>query len=136
MNRPLVGEHNGENGAHGGWFHDQTEHLRQINTGSLRETVEDPTRLISIQGAIRLQFVSKNPFTYNHISTCGTWNKVPGIISAQGSELLLYGEVPIVISAGPHDMSARLVMELRHAGSTDRRAGKNRVFLQLSLSDH
>ena len=100
MNRPLVGECNGVDGAHGGQFHDRTERLLKINTGSLREAAEDPTRLVSIQGAIGLQLVSKNPFTCNHISTSGTWNKDPCVISVQGGKLVLHSEAPVVIIEG------------------------------------
>ena len=100
MNRPFIGERNDEDGAHGEWFHNQTERLLKINTGSLRDAAEDPTRLVSIQGAIGLQLVLKNLFTCNHISTSGTWNKVPHVISAQGCELVLHSEAPVVIIEG------------------------------------
>ena len=111
MNRPLVGERNGEDGAHGGRFHEQTERLLRINTGSLREAAEDPTRPVSNQGAIGLQLVLKTPFTCNHISSSGTWNKVPHVISAQGGEIMLHSEAPVVIIEGPCGMSAGSVME-------------------------
>jgi hypothetical protein len=59
LNRSVTGNSNGEHRAHGGRFHNRAERLIVVHIRALSETPEDPTSLVSIQGAVGAKLVGE-----------------------------------------------------------------------------
>lgn len=59
--RPLSSSCDGKYGADSSWFHHRCESLAEINAGALREPANNPPSLVSLERAIRIQFVFENP---------------------------------------------------------------------------
>jgi hypothetical protein len=60
LNQPAMGNSNGEHRAHSGRFHNWAEHLIVDHTRALSETLEDPTSLVAIEGAVSAKLVGEN----------------------------------------------------------------------------
>lgn len=78
MNRPLTRKTQTEHDIDGGRLHDRAESLIKVNPRALSESLEDPTSLIAIKGAIRIEFVLENPFIGDDIGTRVTRDESPG----------------------------------------------------------
>ena len=96
---PVLVEGEGENGPNGGELDDGAKGLIVVNSGALDEAPKDPTGLVAIVGAIRVQLVVKNPLPGDHIGALSTWHQVPGVVGQQG-RVLLHGPTPVWVSEG------------------------------------
>jgi hypothetical protein len=72
VDRPVSREGKGEDGPNGGELDNKTKGLVVVHSGALSETPKDPTILVPIQGAVRLEFVAKDPLDGDHISANGS----------------------------------------------------------------
>ena len=61
-------------------FDHQAKSLAIIHVGLLTETMNFPSFLVTCQGAIEMQFMSKHPLLGEHIDTCRLGNQTPRII--------------------------------------------------------
>jgi hypothetical protein len=59
MNRPVVGEGEGEDDANRGELDDGAEGLVVVHSGALCEAPKDPTGLVAVEGTIQGQLVAK-----------------------------------------------------------------------------
>jgi len=98
MDRPVVGESQTENSADSGWLHNRTERLIKIHTRTLSKSTENPSSFIAVKSTIRVELVSKNPFTSHNIGMRRPWYQSPGVVGNQSLKLLLHSTTPIRIS--------------------------------------
>jgi hypothetical protein len=77
--------------------------LAEVDVGSLREPANDPTRLVAVQGTVRMEFVLENPFSRDDVGTARAINKAPGTVGLESPEFSLHGSVPVRIpECGAH----------------------------------
>jgi hypothetical protein len=100
MNHPVLVEGEGENGPNGGELDDGAKGLIVVNSGALDEAPKDPTGLVAVEGAIRVQLVVKNPLPGDHIGALSTWHQVPGVVGQQGRILLLHSATAVGVDEG------------------------------------
>jgi hypothetical protein len=67
MNRPGVGDGEGEHGADRGRLDHWVEGLIIVGIGSLNEAAKDPSSLVPFQRAIRVELLLENPFASNDV---------------------------------------------------------------------
>jgi hypothetical protein len=97
LNRPATRNSNGEHRAHGGRFHNRAERLIVVHTGALSETLEDPTSLVAIDGAVGAKLVGENPLASDNVRVTRPRNKFLGPVAQEGPVLIFYCRVPIRI---------------------------------------
>jgi hypothetical protein len=103
MNRPGVGDGQGEHGADRGWLDHRVEGLIVVNAGSLGEATKDPVSFVPLQGTVRVELVLKNPFIGEDVGANGARDKILGVVGDQGSKLFFHGAVPVQIDEGGVD---------------------------------
>jgi hypothetical protein len=65
--------------------------------------VKNPESLVPFQGAVEIKLVLKNPLVGDDIGAHGARDKIPGVISDQGSKFFFHGTTPIWINNGGVD---------------------------------
>jgi hypothetical protein len=80
VNRPTARESQGEHCADGSRLHHWTECLIEVNTGPLGETSKNPSGLVPLKGAIRLEFVLEDPLAGDNIGPRRTGHKIPCVV--------------------------------------------------------
>lgn len=83
-----------KNDADGGRFDDGTESLVEVNARLLCETTNNPTCLMTSKGSIGVEFVTKDPFTTDDVSTGRGRNKSPGLVLEKSVVFFLHGLAP------------------------------------------
>jgi hypothetical protein len=92
MDRPVLGEGEGEDGSNCGELDDGAKGLAVVHSGALGEASKDPTGLVAVEGAVRGQFVAKKPLVGDHVGAWWTQYQVPGVLGQQGYILLHSGQ--------------------------------------------
>jgi hypothetical protein len=69
-------ESKGENNQNGGGLGG----IIVVHYGALSETLKDPTSLVLIQGAIRLELVAEYQLDGDHVGDKGRWHQVPSVV--------------------------------------------------------
>jgi hypothetical protein len=59
MDRPVLGEGEGEDGVNSGELDDGTEGLIVVHSGALGEAPKDPMGLVAVKGVVRGKLVAK-----------------------------------------------------------------------------
>jgi hypothetical protein len=80
----------------GGRLDDEAEGLIVVHPRTLSEAVEDPTSLVPIKRAIRLELVLEDTLASDDISPRRPRNQVPRVVRQQGL-VLLHGATPVGI---------------------------------------
>lgn len=80
MNGPSGGDGNAEDNANGARFNHWRESFVEINTGLLRVPTADPTSFVTRERPIRIEFMTKNPFARDDVSTRRTRDERPGVV--------------------------------------------------------
>jgi hypothetical protein len=70
MDRPVLGEGEGEDDINGDELDDEAEGLVVVHSGALSEALKDPLGLVAVEGAVRGQLVAKEPLVGDHV---GAW---------------------------------------------------------------
>jgi hypothetical protein len=99
MDRPILGEGEGEDGADGGELDDGAGGLVIVHSRALGEAPKDPTGLVAVEGAVRSQIVAKEPLASDHISARRTRHQVAGVVGQQG-RLILHSPTQVWVSQG------------------------------------
>lgn len=61
-------------------FDNRTKSLAVVDTGLLGEPANNPTRLVTVEGAAGLEFLPVHPFTGHNIGTVWTRDKFPRVV--------------------------------------------------------
>ena len=81
-----------QDGADGTRFDNRSESVGEVHTGTLAETANDPTSLVSLKGPIRSSLVPKDPLAADHISMRRPRHQLPGAVALKSVKLLHRGE--------------------------------------------
>jgi hypothetical protein len=100
MDRPVVGEGEGEDRANSGELDDGAEGLVVVHSGALGEAPKDPTGLVVVEGAVRGQLVVKKPLAGDHVGAWWTRHQVPGVVGHEGRVLLLHSTTLMWVGEG------------------------------------
>jgi hypothetical protein len=106
MNQPGAGDGMGEHGADRGRLDHRAEGIIIVDAGSLGEAMKDPSSLVPLQRAIGVELVYENPFTGDDIRPNRARDKIPGVISDQGSKFFFHVATPVRIDEGDMDGGA------------------------------
>lgn len=74
------------------------ENFAEVDAGALRESADNPSCLVALQGPIRLHFMLEHPFAVDHRGVGRARNKSPGVVGDEGVELGLHGGTPVGIA--------------------------------------
>lgn len=72
VNRPGVGDGQGEHGMNRARLDHWAEGLIVVGAGSLGETAKNPASLVPVQGAIRIELVLENSLASDDVGANGT----------------------------------------------------------------
>jgi hypothetical protein len=103
MNRPGVGDGQGENGVDRSRLDHRDEGLIVVDAESLGEAVKNSTSLVPFQGAIGIELVLENPLVGDDVGSNGARDKIPGVVGDQDSKFFFHGMMPIWIGEGSTD---------------------------------
>ena len=67
LNVPPLGDSNGEIDSNRGRLNNRVEGLKEVDIRGLLKPLGNKVGLIFVQGAINLEFCTKNPLSVNHI---------------------------------------------------------------------
>ena len=67
----------------------------KIDTRLLGITATDPTGLVTSEGPVRIELVTKHPFSSDHISAGRTREEIPGMIEKERAILVFHGAKPM-----------------------------------------
>jgi hypothetical protein len=84
--------------ANRAWFNDRGESLVKVDPLSLLEATHNPTRLESLQCAIGIDLVFKEPLARNHIGTTRLRHQCPCLVVLQGPTFIFHRVMPIRIT--------------------------------------
>jgi hypothetical protein len=100
INRPTVGDGQGEHGVD----HDQLDYCAEgliiVDTGLLGEAVKDPMNLVLFQRVIGAELVHENLFVGEDVGANGARDKILGVVGDQGSKFFFHDAAPIQIDGG------------------------------------
>jgi hypothetical protein len=94
---PLTRGGNSWNSSDHRWLDHRYKSLTEVDAGSPHEPANDPTRLVAVQGTVRMEFVLENPFSRDDVGTARAINKAPGMVGLESPEFGLHGSVPVRI---------------------------------------
>lgn len=89
-----------ENGSYCGGLDNRTEHLVEVDAGSLGEAAKNPACLVAVEGAVGLELVLEQPFAGDDVGLVWSWHKIPRAIGEEGVKLILHHSAPLWISEG------------------------------------
>ena len=98
MNRPGAGDCYAEDGVDGGRLDDGAERLVVVDVVSLGEAVDHPTGFVTSQGAVRVEFMFKNPLPRHDVGAWWSWNKALGAVVDERLVLVRHGSPPVRVS--------------------------------------
>jgi hypothetical protein len=78
-------------------FHNRAERLIVVHTRALSETLEDPTSLVAIEGAVDAKLVGENPLAGDDVRVTRSGNKFLGPVAHEGLVLIFHCRAPIKI---------------------------------------
>jgi hypothetical protein len=94
MDRPILRHNERKNDADGGRFNDGTESLVEVNARLLCETTNNPTCLVASKRSIGIEFVMKDPFATDDVSTGRGRDESPGLVLEKSVIFFLHGLAP------------------------------------------
>jgi hypothetical protein len=103
VNRPGVGDGQGEHGADHGWLDHRAKGLIIVDARSLGEAVKNPVSHVPVQGDIEIELVHENPLAGDDIGANRMTDKIPGVAGDQGSKLFFHGTTLVRIIEGSAD---------------------------------
>jgi hypothetical protein len=77
---PVDGPSAREHGVNSSRLHHMTKGLIKVHTRSLGKTMENPARLVPLEGAIRLKLVLEDPLASDDVGPRGPRHKIPCVI--------------------------------------------------------
>jgi hypothetical protein len=98
-----AGDGQGEHSADSGRLDHRAEGLIVVDAGSLGEVVKNPTNLVLVQGAVRIELVLENLLACDDVGVNRTRDKIIGVAGDQGSKLFFHGAMPVRIGSGGTD---------------------------------
>lgn len=98
VNRPLVGQCQGENSADCRGLDNGAESLVIVKSGPLCKAVKNPVSLIPIKRAIRTKLVMINPLASDNNDVRRARNQTPYVVGLKCLELLRHHCVPVRIT--------------------------------------
>jgi hypothetical protein len=98
MDWPVSGMSQGEDCSDSGRLHNRTECFVVIDPGALSESTKYPAGFVAVEGAISMEFVTKNPLSSDNIGLVRTLNQIPCVIAVKSSTFFLHGFVPVGVS--------------------------------------
>jgi hypothetical protein len=90
MNRPGVGDDQGEHCVDHDRLDHRAEGLIVVDARSLDEVMNDPMSLIPFQRAIKVELVLENPFASDEVGANKARDKILGIAGDQDSKLFFH----------------------------------------------
>lgn len=100
MDGPAMRDCKAEDGAYRSRLYNRAESLIEVDTGALGETTKHPTGLVTIQAAVGMELVSKNPLAYDDVGAGRRRNVIPRVVCQQRRVLLLHGVAPVGVGEG------------------------------------
>jgi hypothetical protein len=94
---PVVSSHKRQHGMNCGRLDHQRECLPKINTRPLVEPTDDPTCLVSREGAVWIHLVLEDPFVGDDPSTWRPRDKSPSVVGLQCIKFGLHCSIPMGI---------------------------------------
>jgi hypothetical protein len=91
MNRPGAGDGQEEHGANRGRLDHRVVGLIVVDVGSLDEIAKDPTSLVPLQRAVRVELVLKNPLAGDNVEAKRARDNIPGNVGDKGRKLFFHG---------------------------------------------
>jgi hypothetical protein len=91
---PTSGDSQSQHSPDGGRLDDGAEGLIIVHLGALGEPPEDPTSLVPVQRAIRLELVLEDPLTSDNVGPRRLRNQVPCAVRQQGL-VLIHSVTPV-----------------------------------------
>ena len=88
----------GQDGANGSWLHHRTEHVGEVDTGTLGKATNDPACFIALEGPVGAVLVPEDPFASNGMSVRWFGNKAPGFVSNKSIKFFLHGGTPVGVT--------------------------------------
>jgi hypothetical protein len=86
---PTLGDSQSQHSSDGGRLDDGAEGLIVVHLGALSEPSEDPTSLVPVKRAIRLELVLEDPLVGVDVGPWRPRNQVPCAVRQQGSVTLM-----------------------------------------------
>jgi hypothetical protein len=86
-----------------GWLDHWAEGLIVVDTGPLGEAAKDPTSLVPLHDAVKVELVLEDPFVGDDIGDNRMREKISSIVPDQSIILSLHGAVPGQVSEGGAD---------------------------------
>jgi hypothetical protein len=124
VNRPGAGDDQGEHGADCGRLDHRGECLIVVDAGSLGEAAKNPTSLVPVQGAIRIELVLKNPLAGDDVGANRTRDKISCVFGDQGSKLFFHDAMPVQIGKGGVDEGGYRRQRWRRGGQRGEYVGR------------
>jgi hypothetical protein len=103
MNRPGVGDDQGEHCADCGRLDHQVEGLIIVDARLLGEAAKNPGRLVPFLGAIGVELVLDDPFAIDDIGSNGARDKIPGVVGDHDNKFFFHGMTLVFINEGSAD---------------------------------
>jgi hypothetical protein len=75
-----------------------TECFVVINPWVLSKSMKDTTGFVAVEGAISMEFVTKNPLSSDNIGLVRTPNQIPCVIAVKSSTFFSHGLAPVGVS--------------------------------------
>jgi hypothetical protein len=95
VHRPTPEDGQSEHNLNGGRLDDWVEDLVVVHPEALSESLENLTSLVSVQRAICLELVLKDPLVRHHVGPRRSGDQVSRVVGHQGLVLLLHSASPI-----------------------------------------
>ena len=94
VDRPAARHSELEHGANRPGLDNRGECVGEVDAGTLAKATYDPTRLVALESAVRMELVLEDPLPGDDVGVTGSRNKLPRLVALQGVELLLHGCEP------------------------------------------
>jgi hypothetical protein len=95
VDRPILGDSKGQDGANCHELHNGAESLIIINVGMLHEHVKTLASFVPLECPIDLELVLEDPLVGDNISATGVQNQVPIVVGHESGTLFLHSRPPM-----------------------------------------
>jgi hypothetical protein len=103
VNQPGARDDQGESSANRGRLDHRAECLIVVDAGSLGEAVKNPTSIVLVQGAVKIELVLENPLADDDVGANRTRDKISCVVGDQGNKLFFHGATLVRIDEGGTD---------------------------------
>ena len=98
MDGPGARDGEAEDNPYRGRFDNRTEGLVVVDVVLLGEAADHPAGFVTSQGAVRVEFMFKNPLPRHDVGAWWSWNKAPGAVVDERLVLVRHGSPPVRVS--------------------------------------